>query len=74
MRYIVVPKKEKVMRKYFDMVGKKFGNAHEKMSSYWRRLMNHSNRVKATEGTQEISKLITSAHKDQWRKNSGGKK
>ena len=25
------------MRKYFDMVGKKFGNAHERMSEYWRR-------------------------------------
>ena len=58
------------MRKYFDMVGKKFGNAKEKMSGYWRRLMNHSNRTKASEGAQEINKLITSAHKDQWRRDN----
>lgn len=62
------------MKKYFDRVGKKFGNVHEKMSDYWRRLVNHSNRTKASEGAQEINKLITTAHKDQWRKNSGGKK
>ena len=57
------------MRKYFDMVGKKFGHAKEKMSGYWRRLMNHSNSVKMSEGRQEVNKLITSAHKDQWRRN-----
>ncbi len=56
------------MRKYFDMVGKKFGNAKERMGQYWRRMMNHSKHTAASEGTQEISKLITSAHKDQWRR------
>jgi hypothetical protein len=56
------------MRKYFDMIGQKSRKAKEKMSDYWRRLFNHSNRCKATEGTQEINKLITSAHKDQWRR------
>jgi hypothetical protein len=58
------------MRKYFDMVGKKIGNVREKMHDYWRRLMNHSNRTKSSEGTQEIKRLITSAHKDQWRRNT----
>ncbi len=59
-----------VMRKYFDMVGKKFGNAREKMSGYWRRVMNHSNEKSMSEGAQESNKLITSAHKDQWRRNT----
>lgn len=58
------------MKRFFE----KFATAHEKMSNYWRRLMNHSNRTKTSEGAQEIKKLITSAHGDQWRKNSGGKK
>jgi hypothetical protein len=56
------------MRKFFDGIGKKTKRAKEKVSEYWARLFNHSNRHKASEGAQEISKLITSAHKDQWRR------
>jgi hypothetical protein len=58
------------MRKYFDKIGKKVGNVREKMSDYWRRLMNHSKEKKMSEGGQQITKLITSAHKDQWRRNT----
>lgn len=58
------------MKKFFDRFGKKFGNAKERMSGYWRRLMNHSDEKKMSEGGQQITKLITSAHKDQWRRNT----
>lgn len=58
------------MKKFFDRVGKKIGNTREKMSDYWRRLMNHSKEKKMSEGAQQITKLITSAQKDQWRRNS----
>lgn len=56
------------MRKYFDMVGKKFGNAKERVNQYWRRLMNTSNHNKISEGAQESNREMTSAHKDQWRR------
>ena len=58
------------MKKFFDRIGKKIGNTRERMSEYWRRLMNNSKEVKMSEGAQQITKLITSAHKDQWRRNS----
>jgi len=62
------------MKKYFDMVGKKFGTTREKMRNYWARMMNDSTHIKISEGAREADRLMTSAHKDQWRKNSGGKK
>lgn len=58
------------MQKFFDRFGKKFGNAKQRMSEYWRRMMNDSKEEKMPEGAQQITKLITSAHKDQWRRNS----
>jgi len=58
------------MRKYIDRMGKKFGNTKEKMFEYWRRMMNNSKEEKMSEGAQQITKVITSAHKDQWRRNS----
>jgi hypothetical protein len=57
------------MRKYFDRVGKKVNGMREKMSDYWQRMMNHSKERKMSEGAQQVERLITSAHKDQWRRN-----
>lgn len=56
------------MRKYFDRIGKKVGDTRRRMSEYWRRMMNDSTEKKMTQGSEEISKIITSAHKDQWRR------
>jgi len=56
------------MKKYFEMLGKKMGHAKENIRAYWRRYMNHSKHTKMSEGAQEVNKLITSAHKDQWRR------
>ncbi len=56
------------MKKYFDHFGKKVGSAHERLKNYWGRLMNHSKERKLSEGSQQINKIITSAHKDQWRR------
>ncbi len=60
------------MKSYFKRAGKKIGEAHERMQDYWKRLMNHSKTVKMSEGSQEVNKIITSAHGDQWRR--GNKK
>lgn len=56
------------MKKYFDRFGTHFGNAHDRIREYWRRLMNHSNERKMSEGAQQVDRIITSAHKDQWRR------
>ena len=56
------------MRKYFDRIAKKIGNTRARMSEYWRRLMNNSHERKMSEGAQQLDKIITSAHKDQWRR------
>lgn len=56
------------MKSFFDKVRGKVHGTREKMRNYWNRMMNNSKKVKMSEGGQEISKLITSAHKDQWRR------
>ncbi len=56
------------MKSFFDKVRGKVHGTREKMRNYWKRMMNDSKKVKMSEGAQEISKLITSAHKDQWRR------
>ncbi len=61
------------MKSYFDRVKNKISGAHEKMKDYWFRRFNRSTRTKTSEGTQEIKRIITSAHGDQWRKGSGKK-
>lgn len=58
------------MKRFFDNLKNSFANTHEKVRAYWNRSLNHSNRTKGSEGLQQANKLITVAHKDQWRKNS----
>ena len=60
----------KIMRKYYDRFKGKVGSARSRMQDYWSRLMNHSKVKKLSEGSAEINKLITTAHKDQWRRNN----
>jgi hypothetical protein len=55
------------MRKYYDHYKEKIRG---RFNEYWRRLFNHSNEHKMSEGAQQADKLMTTAHKDQWRKNS----
>lgn len=54
------------MKSYFDKAGQKI---KEKMSEYWRRALNRSTRTKMSEGAIENNRVITSAHKDEWRRN-----
>lgn len=58
------------MKSFFDRFKNRIANTRNKMRAYWNREMNHSNRTKTSEGTQEIKRLITSSHKDQWRRNT----
>lgn len=44
-----------------------------KMRNYWRRVM-ESTHNKISRGAANISKVITSAHGDQWRRNKTDKK
>lgn len=56
------------MKSFFDRLKGKVHGTREKMRNYWLRMMNDSKRVKMSQGGQEITKLITSAQKDQWRR------
>ena len=56
------------MKKYFERIGKKIGDTRRRMNEYWRRMMNNSTQEKMTQGSEEINKIITTAHKDQWRR------
>lgn len=58
------------MKSYFDRFKKSVTGTRDKMREYWNRSMNHSKHVKMSEGSQQVNKLITTAHKDQWRRNS----
>ena len=58
------------MKSFFDRFRKHITGTREKMRNYWNRSMNDSKHVKMSEGSQQINKLITVAHKDQWRRNS----
>jgi len=54
------------MKKFF---GKLFGaEARERLREYWRSLMKSKKHVTMSEGAQEVNRVITSAHKDQWRR------
>lgn len=56
------------MKSFFERLKGKVHGTREKMRNYWARMMNDSKRVKMSEGAQEVNKVITSAHKDQWRR------
>ncbi len=56
------------MKSFFDRLKGKVHGTREKMRNYWARMMNDSKHVKMSEGAQQITKLMTSAHKDQWRR------
>jgi hypothetical protein len=56
------------MRSFFNKVKGHFHGTREKVRNYWSRMMNDSKHVKMSEGAQQITKLMTSAHKDQWRR------
>lgn len=58
------------MKSYFDRFKKHITGTRDKVRAYWNRSLNHSNRMKGSEGLQQSNKLITVAHKDQWRRNS----
>lgn len=47
-----------------------FKNANERIRQSWRNLMD-SKEKKMSEGSQEITKIRTVAHKDQWRRGHG---
>lgn len=47
-------------------------NVNERLRQSWKNLMN-SNEKKLSEGSREISRVMTSAHKDQWRRGHGRK-
>lgn len=56
------------MKKFFDQLKNKANGTRHRMSEYWRNLMNHSKEEKFSEGSQQIAKIRTVAHKDQWRR------
>lgn len=56
------------MKSFFNKVKGHFHGTREKMRNYWNRMMNDSNHIKITEGAREADRIMTSAHKDQWRR------
>lgn len=54
------------MRKYYDHYKEK---VRSRFNEYWRRLF-HSKEEKMSQGAQDLTKTITSAHKDQWRRDN----
>jgi hypothetical protein len=54
------------MRKYYDHYKEKIRG---RFNEYWRRLF-RSKEEKMSQGAQDLSKTITSAHKDQWRRDN----
>lgn len=62
-------KGEKMIKSYFERLKLRIASNREKMRNYWNRSLNTSKNVKMSEGAQQIAKLITSAQKDQWRRN-----
>lgn len=54
------------MKRFFQKVFS--AETRNRLREYWRTLM-RSNKRKMSEGAQEINRLITTAHKDQWRRN-----
>lgn len=60
------------MKKFFSKV---FGqDTREKLRNYWNSLIRSKKHVKMSEGAQEVNKVITSAHGDQWRRNDKQKR
>lgn len=57
------------MKSFFDRFKKHITGTREKMRDYWMRSLNESKHVKMSEGSQQITKLMNVAHKDQWRRN-----
>jgi len=56
------------MKKFFN---KLFGNdARARLRSYWRSLMRSKKHVNMSEGSQEINRVMTAPHKDEWRRDS----
>lgn len=47
-----------------------YNNVKEKTREWWNKVMSSRNK-KMSQGAQEVNKLITSAHKDQWRRDHG---
>ena len=43
--------------------------SRERIREYWRSFMRSKKHVNMSEGSQEISKVIPSAHGDEWRRN-----
>jgi hypothetical protein len=39
------------------------------VKAYWRKLMTSKKHCKMSEGAQELNRIITRPHKDQWRRN-----
>lgn len=58
------------MKKFFQ--GLFNGQTKERLREYWRRLM-HSPCKKMSEGAMQNNKLMTCAHKDEWRRKEGKK-
>jgi sarcosine oxidase delta subunit len=43
-------------------------NARDRVREYWRHMMRSRKHVNMSEGAQEVNRVITSAHKDEWRR------
>lgn len=56
------------MKHFFDHLKKSFTGTRDKMRAYWNRSLNTSTHNKGSAGLQQSNKLITVAHKDQWRR------
>ena len=59
-----------MIRSYFERLKMRVKSTHNKVKDYWIRSLNISKRNKGSEGLQQVNKLHTVAHKDQWRRNS----
>jgi hypothetical protein len=59
-----------MIRSYFERLKMRIKSSHGKVKEYWIRSLNISKRDKGSEGLQQVNKLRTVAHKDQWRRNS----
>lgn len=49
------------MKKFIKGIG-------QSVQGYWRHMMNNSTNVKMSCGAQYITRLMTCAHRDQWRR------
>lgn len=56
------------MKSFFNKVKGKIHGTREKMRDYWKRMMGTSTHIKISEGAREADRVMTSAHREQWRR------